>query len=156
MVYNYNNGNLKGGSITDNLMVIWIVIAAGCLALDIATSAFLFVWFTVGGMAAIIANLLNYGSTVQIVTFIIVSALFTAVGYPLAKRTIKKTVPITKTMEQGYVGRELVVSDEVVDKALVKLDGIYWTVKNQGRPIAKGDKVKITGIEGNKILINKI
>lgn len=156
MVYNYNNGNLEGGSITDNLMVIWIVIAAGCLALDIATSAFLFVWFTVGGIAAIIANLLNFGSTVQIITFIIVSALFTAVGYPLAKKTIKKTVPVTKTMEQGYIGRVIVVSDEVVDKALVKLDGIYWTVKNQGKPIAKGDKVKITGIEGNKILINKI
>lgn len=147
---------LKGGSITDNLMVIWIIVAAGCLALDIATSAFLFVWFTVGGIAAIIANMLNYGSTVQIVTFIIVSTLFTAVGYPFAKKTIKKTVPVTKTMEQGYIGREIIVSDEVVDKALIKLDGIYWTVKNQGKPIAKDDKVKIIGIEGNKIIIRKI
>ena len=31
------------------------------------------------------------------------------------------------------------------------MDGIYWTVKNEGDTIKKGEKFKIIGIEGNKI-----
>lgn len=137
-------------------MITWIVVGAVCLFLDILTSSFIFVWFTIGSIAAIFANILNYGLLVQIIAFLMVSTIFTAIGYPFAKKTIKKTVPVTKTLEQSYVGREIYIDDDVAYKALIKLDGIYWTVKNEGENIKKGDKVKIVGIEGNKILINKI
>lgn len=137
-------------------LVIWIVISVASLAIDIITSAFIFIWFSIGGITAIIANLLGYTVTTQIITFIFVSALFIAVGYPLVKSTIKKTVVKTPTTEQGYIGRELTVDEEIMERAIIKIDGIYWTIKNEGMPIKKGDRVKITGIEGNKLLIMKI
>jgi len=138
------------------MFMLWLTIAIITLLLDVITSSFLFVWFTIGGIAALIAMTLGSTELVQWVVFIAVSLIFMAVGYPIVKKTIKKTVPRTATMEEGYIGREITVDEDVVEKALIKIDGIYWTIKNQGTPIKKGDKVKITGIEGNKMLVNKI
>lgn len=75
--------------------------------------------------------------------------------YPIIRRTIKKTVPITETMEQEYIGDEFVIEKDVEDKAIIKYNGIYWTVKSVEGKIEKGSKVKIVAIEGNKLLIKK-
>ncbi|PRR78317.1 hypothetical protein CLLI_17440 [Clostridium liquoris] len=120
------------------------------------TSNLLFVWFTVGCLASLIALILNYSFTVQLITFVGVSALFMAIGYPLAREALNKTVSKTPTMEEGYIGREITVDDEVIEKAMIKLDGIYWTIKNQGEVIKKGDKAQIIGIEGNKLIVKKL
>jgi membrane protein implicated in regulation of membrane protease activity len=137
-------------------IILWLVIGGVALAIDVLTSAFIFVWFTVGAISSVIAAMLGYGFNVQLISFILVSTAFMVVGYPLVKRTIKSTVVKTPTTEQGYVGRILTVDEDVMDKATIKIDGIYWTVKNEGELIKKGDKVKVTGIEGNKIVIKKL
>lgn len=140
----------------ENMWIIWLVIAVSALTIDLITSSFLFVWFTLGGILAIIADLLNYSFTVQILIFISVSALLMAIGYPIVKKTIKKTIPKTPTMEENYIGKQFIIDEDVIDKAMIKYKGIYWTIKNDGDAVKKGDKVKITGIEGNKIIIKKI
>ena len=138
------------------MFMLWLTIAIITLLLDIITSSFLFIWFTIGGMSALITMSLNYSQFVQCVVFLAVSVVFMAVGYPLVKKTIKKTVPRTATMEEGYIGRVIIVDEDITEKAMIKIDGIYWTIKNQGTLIKKGEKVKIIGIEGNKMLIKKI
>lgn len=137
-------------------ITLWVFIGIITLILDILTSSFLFVWFTIGSISAIIALVLGHPFSVQLTTFIAVSSLFLAVGYPLVKRTIKKTVKRTPTMEESYIGRVFTVDDDVIDKAVVKFDGIYWTIKDEGHSIKKGDSVKITGIQGNKLIVKKI
>lgn len=136
-------------------LFLWIIISVVALVIDIATSAFLFVWFTVGGIAAIVAIIFQASFTVQLITFIAVSAVSMAIGYPVARNALKSTVRKTVTMEEGYIGRELLINEDVMEKASIKIDGIYWTVKNSGKPIKKGDRVKIVGIEGNKIVVKK-
>jgi len=138
----------------NNSLILWIIIGAVALVADLITSVFLFVWFTIGSIAAIIAMSLGYSTTVQVITFVSVSAVF--IGYPLIKETIKKTVKKTPTMEQSYIGRKVTVDEEVMEKAIIKINGIYWTVKNIGEPVKKGDSVEICDIEGNKLLIKKI
>lgn len=137
-------------------ILLWVAIGITAIAIDLITSNLLFVWFTVGCLASLIALILNYSFTVQIITFIGVSALFMAIGYPLAKEALNKTVSRTPTMEEGYIGREITIDDEVIEKTMIKLDGIYWTIKNQGQVLKKGDKAKIIGIEGNKLLVKKV
>lgn len=138
------------------ILIFWIVISVAALIVDLATSAFLFLWFTIGGIAAIIAFIFNASTALQIVIFIAVSTISMAVGYPFVKKTLKGTVEKTSTMEETYIGREITVDEDIVEKAIVKIDGIYWTIKNAGEPIKKGDKITITGIEGNKLLVNKL
>ena len=44
------------------------------------------------------------------------------------KNTIK-TVVRTPTKEEGYIGRELTVDEDINERATIKFDGIYWTFK---------------------------
>jgi len=137
-------------------MIIWIVIALGALAIDIVTSSFMFVWFAIGAIAAIVSIAFNSSVVIQVIVFIAVSAVCMAVGYPIVKRTIKKTVSKTLTMEETYIGTEFTITKDIDIKAFIKFQGIYWTVKNVGKPLVKGDLVQVIGIEGNKLLIAKV
>ena len=137
-------------------LVMWIIISVVALVVDIATSAFLFLWFTIGGIAAIIALIFGSAVSIQIIVFIGVSAISMAIGYPLMKKTLRGTVSKTNTMEEGYIGREITVDEDLIEKAKVKIDGIYWTIKNIGDPVKKGDKISIIGIEGNKLIVEKL
>jgi Membrane protein implicated in regulation of membrane protease activity len=139
-----------------NYLILWIIVGIVALGVDIATSAFIFVWFTIGAIAAGIAQMLHYSFIVQLIIFIIVSGVCTAVGYPIAKKTIKKSVKPTPTREKTYIGKLIVVDDEIIEKASIKLDGVYWSVIKEGDILKKGDKAEITGIEGNKIIIKKV
>jgi len=135
--------------------MLWIVIGVVTLVIDLITSSFLFCWFTIGSIAALVGYTAGASDWVQWAIFLIVSTISMAIGYPLVKKVIKKSVPKVDTMEEGYIGRSLIIDEEVIEKAQIKVDGIYWTVKNMGTPIRKGDKVQIIGIEGNKLLIKK-
>lgn len=136
-------------------LILWIIISVMALVLDIATSAFLFVWFTVGGIAALIALIFNYSFTIQLIIFIAFSAISMGIGYPIVRKSLGRTVKKTSTMEESYLNREIAVDEDFIDTARVKIDGIYWTVKNSGEPVKKGDKVIIIGIEGNKLIVKK-
>lgn len=137
-------------------LILWVVIAALALVIDVITSSFLFIWFTVGGILAIILTLFHFPFSTQLITFIASSVALLAIGYPIVKRTIKRTVPITPRMEEEYIGQEFTSDKNIKEKGNIKFEGIYWTVKNIGEDINKGDRVKIIGIEGNKLVIKKI
>jgi membrane protein implicated in regulation of membrane protease activity len=136
-------------------VLLWIIISITALLVDIVTSAFLFLWFTVGGIAAIIALIFNASFTVQLIVFIAASAISMGIGYPTVRKYLGKSVKKTSTMEEGYINRVIIADDDFVETAKVKVDGIYWTVKNYGEPIKKGDSVIITSIEGNKLIVKK-
>jgi membrane protein implicated in regulation of membrane protease activity len=137
-------------------LTLWLMISIIALLIDIVTNAFIFVWFTIGGIVAIILLLLNFSFIIQAIVFLIVSVILLAIGYPLARKTIKKTVNKTFTMEENYIGRKIRLEQDVFQKASIKIDGIYWTVFNKGEPLNKGDLVIVIGIEGNKIIIKKV
>ena len=40
------------------------------------------------------------------------------------------------------------------DELREALSGIYWTAYNKGKVIEKGQEYIITGIEGNKLIVN--
>jgi len=138
------------------VMIFWVAVVLGAIFIDITTSSFMFIWFAIGAIMAIIAMMFNASIVAQVIIFIAVTAISMAVGYPIVKRTIKKTVTKTLTMEESYIGTEFIVTKDIDIKANIKFQGIYWTVKNVGKPIKKGESVQIIGIEGNKLLITKV
>lgn len=136
--------------------IIWLLIAVVAIVLDIVTSAFLFVWFSLGAFAALIANLLGLNYGMQIVIFAVVSLISILIGYPWAKKKYKKSIKRTPLMEESYIGKIIVAEEDIIDMARIKVGGIYWTGVNRGTMISKGQKYKIIGIEGNKFIIEGV
>ncbi|WP_291649253.1 NfeD family protein [Clostridium sp.] len=136
-------------------VIFWIIVAAVVIAIDIATSNFLFAWFAVGAFVAMIADLLGVTFGVQVVLFLVVNLITVSIGYPWAKRKFKEGVKRTPLMEENYIGRVMKAEQDIGDRAKIKVDGIYWTVQNLGEVIKKDESFKITGIEGIKLIIKK-
>lgn len=137
------------------MLYLWIVIALLGIVTDILTSAYLFFAFTIGAIFAIISLIFNASNLIQIIIFSITSALTLGISYPLIKKTLKMTVKRTLRMEEEYIGMELTAEEDIVEKAHIKINGIYWLAKNTGEIINRGEKFKIIGIEGSKFLIQK-
>ena len=136
-------------------VIFWIIVAAVVIAIDMVTSNFLFALFAVWAFVAMIADLLCVTFGVQVVLFLVVNLITVSVGYPWAKRKFKEGVKRTPLMEENYIGRVMKAEEDIVDRAKIKVDGIYWTVQNLGEVIKKDESFKITGIEGIKLIIKK-
>ena len=136
-------------------VILWIIIAAVAIIIDIATSNFLFAWFTIGAIAAMIADFFGISFGVQVIIFLVINLITVSLGYPWAKKMFKKSVKRTPLMEETYIGRIMKAEEDIIEKAKVKVDGIYWTVLNTGEEIKSGENFKIIGIEGIKLIIKK-
>ena len=134
-------------------VIVWILVAIAVIAIDIVTSSFIFMWFSLGAIVAIILSLLGISVAWQIIAFLVVGIATVSIGYPWAKKKFKADVNHVPTMEQTYIGKEMIANEDMEEKSKIKVDGIYWTAYNKGKIIKKGEKYTITGIEGNKLIV---
>lgn len=137
-------------------VIFWLVIAACAFAIDILTSNFCFMLFSIGAIAAAICGALGIPFMIQIIVFAIISIISLAIGYPLLKKKYKVMHQSIPLMEETYIGKVMKSEKEIVNKAQVKVGGEYWTVVNEEDVIHEGDKFVITGIEGIKLKIKKV
>lgn len=135
-------------------VIIWILVAVFVIAIDIFTSSFIFMWFSIGALVAAILSLLGVSVTWQIVSFLIVSVATVSIGYPWAKKKFKADMNHVPTMEQTYIGKVMIAEEDMQENSRIKVSGVYWTAYNKGKTIKKGEKYTITGIEGNKLIVN--
>lgn len=139
-----------------NSIILWVIIGLVALVVDIITSSLLFVWFTMGAIGAIIARILNYSFIVQFIVFVVVSLLLMFICYPIVKREIKKEIKPIPLREKTYIGKEITVDEEMVKNNALKIDGVYWNIKEQEYTLKQGDRVKVVAMEGNRLVIKKM
>ena len=136
-------------------VVFWLIIAIVVFGIDILTSNFCFMLFSIGAIVAAICGALGVPFIMQVVIFAIVSIISLIIGYPWLKKIykgMKKNIPL---MEETYIGKIMESEKEIVNQAQVKVNGEYWTVINEGDVIHVGEKFIITGIQGIKLKIKK-
>ena len=136
-------------------VVFWLIIAFVVFGIDILTSNFCFMLFSIGAIVAAICGALGVPFIMQVVIFAIISIISLMIGYPWLKKIYKgmqKNIPL---MEETYIGKIMESEKEIVNKAQVKVNGEYWTVINEGDVIHVGEKFIITGIQGIKLKIKK-
>lgn len=134
-------------------VIVWILVAIAVIAIDIITSSFVFMWFSLGAFVAIILSLIGISVAWQIVAFLVIGVATVSIGYPWAKKKFKADVNHVPTMEQTYIGKEMTANEDMEEKSKIKVSGIYWTAYNKGKIIKKGERYTITGIEGNKLIV---
>ena len=134
-------------------VIVWVLVAIAVIAIDIVTSTFVFMWFSLGAFVAIILSLIGISVAWQIVAFLVMGVATVSIGYPWAKKKFKADVNHVPTMEQTYIGKEMIANEDMEEKSKIKVSGIYWTAYNKGKIIKKGERYTITSIEGNKLIV---
>ena len=125
-------------------VIVWILVAIAVIAIDIVTSTFVFMWFSLGAFVAIILSLIGISVAWQIVAFLVMGVATVSIGYPWAKKKFKADVNHVPTMEQTYIGKEMIANEDMEEKSKIKVSGIYWTAYNKGKIIKKGERYTLS------------
>ena len=140
--------------------MIWIWLGVFVLAfiLEAITQDLVSIWFGVGAIICVCIS----GFTewwVQLIVFVVVSAIALFATRPLAKKLLDRTE--RKTNSDEYIGQKVKTISEVTkfDGGEVKLNGIVYTailMEDSDETIEKDMVVEVVAIKGNRLVIKKI
>ncbi|MBE6631836.1 MAG: NfeD family protein [Ruminococcaceae bacterium] len=139
---------------------IWLGILIIAFITELTTAALIAVWFMPGAVAALVLAALNLPIWVQVLVFLIISAVSLILSKTIFKKYIRKT-PISNTNSDALIGETGVVTediDNIEGRGLVKVKSQVWTARSEDPTvkIASGSLVEIKSIEGVKLICNKI
>ena len=141
--------------LTFSLPVMWLIILVVLALAEAATINLVSIWFAAGALVALLDSLFCQNFWIQLVLFILVSALCLALVRPLAQK--KFTPHLRPTNLDLLLGQDAVVTEDIDNLAAtgqVKVGGQTWTARNEvEEPIPAGSIVQVLRIEGVKIIV---
>lgn len=139
------------------MLVVWLVIIIASAIVEFVTVNLVSIWFTIGGVAALIAQMLGVSSTIQIILFIALSIICLIITRPLAKKYLKTN--IVSTNYDRMIGKHGLVT-KTIDadtNGEVKVMSTTWMACSvDNSTINEGDYCEILAIEGAHLVVKKI
>lgn len=116
------------------------------------------IWFAAGALVALVVALLGGPLWLQIVLFIVVSALCLLAIRPLAQKHLNSKVePTNADRVIGSEGRVMETIDNLQATGSVRIGGVVWTARSEtDQPIPAGALVKVLRIEGVKVFVEQV
>lgn len=139
--------------------ILWLVAFGVLLLIEILTLGLTTIWFAAGALAAFLMAVLSLPFMVQIIVFIAVSALLLIFTRPIMTKHLNAKT--TKTNAESLVGekaRVLIPVNNLKSEGQVMVNGMEWTARSTKDEVtfAKDEMVKIVGISGVKLIIEKL
>ena len=135
---------------------IWIAVIIVAIVVEVASMQLLSIWFAIGGLAALITSFFTDSVVVQMIVFVVFSAISLALIFPAVRKSLKKET--VKTNADRYIGKLAVVTEDIsnVDaRGQVKVDNQIWSARSEGNvDIPAGTKVNVLRIEGVKLIVS--
>jgi len=137
--------------------VIWVIVAAGLMAVEALTLTLVLGMAAAGALAAAAAAGLGAGPVLQVVVFTLVTAATLLVVRPVAKRHLH-TPAAQRTGIAALVGQTATALQRVDGEGgQIKLAGEVWSARSwDGQQVIEpGDRVEVVTIEGATALVLK-
>ena len=139
------------------MVFVWLVIAVVLGIFEAATVALVSIWFAIGAVAAMVPAYFNAPFWVQILVFILVSALCFVFTRPFFKKIIR--VNKQPTNVDRLVGQEGVATDDIENiecRGKVFISGLTWSARSEtGELIPQGAVVTVKKIEGATLIVER-
>ena len=138
-------------------MIFWGALFVAFVIAEIATVAYVSVWFAVASLVSFVLALCDVSLKVQFIVFVVTSVAVFLITRPLVSKLSKgKIVP---TNADALIGKEGIVRievDNLKSQGRVYVNGLEWAAKSEdGSIIEKDEKVIICSIEGASLIIRK-
>ena len=146
----------KGGNNMNWAAIVWLGLTVVFLIAEAATVTVISLWFAAGSLVAMAMALLGGAIWLQVLTFLVVSAIALTALRPLVRKYL--TPKLTATNIDSVIGSIGIVTatiDNIGATGQVKLNGMEWTARStSGDPIPAGIKVRVDKIEGVKVFVS--
>lgn len=137
------------------ITTLWLIVMVLFLVVEAATVGLVCIWFAVGALAALIGALLGADIWLQIVLFLVVSAVALYFTRPLVKKYVNSKVePTNADMVIGKECRVTETVDNIAGTGAVYVDGKTWTARSESdEVIPEGTLVTAKSIDGVKLIV---
>ena len=136
--------------------IIWLGLTVAFLIAEASTVTVISLWFAAGSLVAMAMALLGGAIWLQVLTFLVVSAIALTALRPLVRKYL--TPKLTATNIDSVIGSVGIVTatiDNIGATGQVKLNGMEWTARStSGEPIPAGTRIKVDRIEGVKVFVS--
>lgn len=140
-----------------NPWIMWLAVGVLFLIVELLTTALVSIWFVPSAIITCLLSFVVDNLLIQIAIFVILSAVFMVVCRKIYNKHIKKPVDDVDQNEK-LLGKTATVTEDtngVTGRILV--GDVYWrAVSENGDIIPKGETVKIKGVNGTTLVINKL
>ncbi len=137
--------------------IIWLVVAAMLIIIEIGTLGLTTIWFAGGAILAAAVAVFDAHWVVQALVFGITSLVLLIFTRPLARKHLMKTQE--KTNVEGLVGKSAIVTETInnlKEEGAAKVNGLEWTARSSNdKVIEKGAEVVIDSISGVKLIVSE-
>ena len=136
--------------------ICWLGLTVLFLIAEAATVTVISLWFAAGSLAAMAMALVGGSIWLQVLTFLLVSAVALTALRPLTRKYL--TPKLTPTNIDSVIGSIGIVTadiDNISAAGQVKLGGMEWSARStSGEPIKTGTKIRVDKIEGVKVFVS--
>lgn len=138
-------------------LYMWLAAFVLFAVVEFVTSmALISIWFAVGSLFALILSAFEVPLWIQLLVFILVSAILLICTRPIAKKLNKNNVDTNLEIIIGKTAKVIDDIDNSKATGRVKLKGVDWSaVSDTGEFIEKNSHVTVTKIEGSKLYVKK-
>ena len=139
------------------MLFVWIGLMVAFTVIEAVTVQLVTIWFAVGSLVALIANIAGANIVVQWLIFVAVSADCLLATRPVVKKVVNaKAQPTNADRCIGQTALVTEAIDNEIGTGQVNSKGIIWTARSlNGEQIEKGASVVIEQIEGVKVLVTR-
>ena len=134
--------------------MVWFILIFAFLLLESLTLNLVTIWFAFGSLCAFISTCFTDNLIIQLVVFVITSAISLIFTKPIFDKYIKKN--IVRTNFDVIIGKEGIVTKDIKknENGRVKVDGKSWMATSKSE-IKEGTEVEIIKIEGAKVIVKE-
>lgn len=141
-----------------SMTVVWLVILVVLVVIELLTMGLTTIWFAGGALIAAIASLFRAPFAVQVILFLVVSAVLLFFTRPLAVKYFNKDR--VRTNAESLVGRQAIVISEIDNlqgTGQVNVGGMEWSArtKEDGVKIPVGTVTTVLAINGVKLVVEE-
>ncbi|WP_017416097.1 NfeD family protein [Clostridium tunisiense] len=133
---------------------IWFALVLFVLLVDFLTSNFTYSWLALGFIPAFFLGFF-VGFEIQVVVALVIGVLALIYGLKVSKKYIKTNISQEKLLMGKYEGKEFVAQEQIEKETRIKINEVFWAVKNIGEKINKGDTFKVLEVKDNKLIVRK-
>lgn len=140
------------------ISIIWLVLLAVLLLIEIVTLGLTTIWFAGGALIALLVSLAGGPLWLQIGLFLVVSVLLLFFTRPWAIKYMNKNQQKTNVESiPGSTGIVIQAIDNLKAEGQVAISGQEWTAKSaDGSSIEKGKVVRVLAVEGVKVIVEEV
>ncbi len=141
-----------------SMTVFWLVVLVALVVIELLTMGLTTVWFAGGAFVATIAALFHAPLFLQIILFLVVSALLLFFTRPLAVKYFNKDR--IRTNAESLVGRQAIVISEIDNLqgiGQVNVGGMEWSARTRvdGVRLPVGTVATVLAINGVKLIVEE-